>query len=213
MERESFVFYKSFAEAIEILEPEEYAEAVRAIIRYGIYGELPDIANMSSSAFMVFTLTKPQIDANNKRFENGKKGADYGKLGGRPKHKNPIGVIDENPIGVKAKTPNVNVNVNDNENIKEKDKKKSATSRAPSKPTIEEIAAYCRERGNSVDPQAFYDFYESKGWMIGKNHMKDWKAAVRTWERKEGRGKKTGFDKFKQNEYDFEALEQELIAN
>ena len=51
------------------------------------------------------------------------------------------------------------------------------------KPTVEEVAAYCKERGNTVDPHAFVDFYESKGWCIGKNKMKDWQAAVRTWER------------------------------
>ena len=49
-------------------------------------------------------------------------------------------------------------------------------------PTAEEVGAYCTERGNSVDAEAFVDFYASKGWMIGKNKMKDWKAAVRTWE-------------------------------
>ena len=52
-------------------------------------------------------------------------------------------------------------------------------------PTVEEVSAYCLERGNSVDPNSFVSFYESKGWMIGKNKMKDWKAAVRTWERHE----------------------------
>lgn len=50
------------------------------------------------------------------------------------------------------------------------------------KPTIEEIKNYCLERNNSVDAQRFFDYYESKGWMIGKNKMKDWKAAIRTWE-------------------------------
>ena len=51
------------------------------------------------------------------------------------------------------------------------------------RPSFDEVRAYCESRGNGVDPQAFLDFYDSKGWMIGKNHMKDWKAAVRTWER------------------------------
>ena len=50
-------------------------------------------------------------------------------------------------------------------------------------PTVEEVAAYCRERGNSVDAQRFVDFYTSKGWRIGKEPMRDWKACVRTWER------------------------------
>ena len=50
-------------------------------------------------------------------------------------------------------------------------------------PTVAEVQAYCQERQNGVDPERFVDFYESKGWMIGKNRMKSWKAAVRTWER------------------------------
>lgn len=53
------------------------------------------------------------------------------------------------------------------------------------KPTLEEIIAYCEEQGNNVDPQEFYDFYESKGWKVGREPMKDWKACVRTWERRE----------------------------
>ena len=49
-------------------------------------------------------------------------------------------------------------------------------------PSVEEVKQYCNERKNSVDPESFVDFYSSKGWMVGKNKMKDWKAAVRTWE-------------------------------
>lgn len=51
-------------------------------------------------------------------------------------------------------------------------------------PSLQEVSAYCQERNNNVDSQKFFDFYESKGWMVGKNKMKDWKAAVRTWEDK-----------------------------
>ena len=52
------------------------------------------------------------------------------------------------------------------------------------KPTIEEITNYCIERNNGINAEAFYDFYESKDWLIGKNKMKDWKACVRTWEKR-----------------------------
>jgi predicted phage replisome organizer len=51
-------------------------------------------------------------------------------------------------------------------------------------PLLEQVAAYCAERNNGIDSQMFIDFYASKGWMIGKNKMKDWKAAIRTWEQK-----------------------------
>ena len=50
-------------------------------------------------------------------------------------------------------------------------------------PTIQEVADYCLERHNTVDPEKFVSYYESNGWMVGRNKMKDWKAAVRTWER------------------------------
>ena len=52
-------------------------------------------------------------------------------------------------------------------------------------PTVDDVEAYCFERQNNVDAEQFVDFYSAKGWMLGKNKMKDWKAAVRTWERKD----------------------------
>ena len=51
------------------------------------------------------------------------------------------------------------------------------------KPTVMEIMAYCSERMNNVDAEKFFDYYESNGWMVGKNKMKDWQATVRTWEK------------------------------
>ena len=62
---------------------------------------------------------------------------------------------------------------------------KKATKRF-TPPTVEEVRAYCKERGNRVDPVAFVSFYESNGWKVGRNAMKDWRAAVRTWEQREG---------------------------
>ena len=55
------------------------------------------------------------------------------------------------------------------------------------KPTLSEIKQYCIERNNNVDAQHFFDYYESNGWRVGKNSMKNWQAAVRTWERSEYR--------------------------
>lgn len=56
------------------------------------------------------------------------------------------------------------------------------------RPSVEEVRAYCAERGNAVNAEAFVDFYESKGWKVGNSPMKDWRAAVRTWEKRDGRG-------------------------
>lgn len=80
---------------------------------------------------------------------------------------------------------NNNTNIN-NTSINNNINKKSSKRFTP--PTVEEVAAYCRERGNRVDPQRFVDFYEAKGWMIGKNKMKSWKSAVHTWENRDNCG-------------------------
>nr|DAE47108.1 MAG TPA: Replication initiator A family protein [Caudoviricetes sp.] len=77
------------------------------------------------------------------------------------------------------------------ENIKEK-----TTRFLP--PTFDDVKAYCIERKNNIDPQRFIDFYTAKNWMIGKNKMKDWRAAVRTWEQRDNQ--KGGFyEKAKQS--------------
>ena len=62
-------------------------------------------------------------------------------------------------------------------------------------PTVEDVEAYCRERGNGVDAQRFVDFYAASGWARGKTPIRDWKACVRTWERQDNMkngGKKSG---------------------
>jgi len=75
-------------------------------------------------------------------------------------------------------TDNTNININNN-NITYSNKVRFK------KPDILDIKNYCLERKNNIDAEAFIDFYDSKDWKIGKNKMKDWKAAIRTWERRE----------------------------
>ena len=86
---------------------------------------------------------------------------------------------------------NNNDNYNDNENKNDNDNEGESTTRTRARfspPTFEEVSEYCRERRNSVDPQRFIDFYASKGWKVGQTPMKDWKAAVRTWEQRSKSG-------------------------
>ncbi len=60
-------------------------------------------------------------------------------------------------------------------------------------PSVGDVAEYCQQRGNKIDPETFVDFYQSKGWVVGRARMKDWQAAVRTWEKRD-RGKPTIYD-------------------
>ena len=76
-----------------------------------------------------------------------------------------------------------NINIERKTNIERNIKVKEKRNFVP--PSVEEVASYCFERHNSVDPESFVNFYASKGWMVGKNKMKDWKAAVITWEKRE----------------------------
>lgn len=215
--RESMVFYRSFYEAVEDLPPEEFKSAVMAILGYGLDGKCEEVSGVSKS---ILALVKPQIDKNNKRYENSLKG-------GRKSTDNQAETKPEpnaNQVETKPKPnrnqtetkpePNDNVNVNDND-IKENTLKGVKEKRfAP--PTPENVREYCREMGYThVDADRFVDFYSAKGWMVGKNHMKDWKAATRNWERSQrqestakGTEKKsqTRFSNFEQRNYNYDEL-------
>jgi hypothetical protein len=85
-----------------------------------------------------------------------------------------------------------------------------------SPPTVEMVAEYCRERKNGVDPQHFVDFYASKGWKVGNQPMKDWKACVRTWEKRDNitpmkSDKSTGWN-YAQRSYSEDELESRTDA-
>lgn len=94
-----------------------------------------------------------------------------------------LGIADGTPDGTQTN----NVKNENNEN-------KKSSAFVP--PSIEDVKAYCQERNNRVDPQAFIDFYSSKGWFVGKNKMKDWKAAIRTWESRDKGSKTMGKQNF-----------------
>lgn len=88
--------------------------------------------------------------------------------------------------GWTEKEPQLNTKELNTKELKEKDIDKSISKKKTKNiipPKLEDVINYCNERNNRIDAQYFIDFYESKDWMIGKNKMKDWKAAIRTWER------------------------------
>ena len=95
----------------------------------------------------------------------------------------------------------VSNNIGENNNTPEKKERFKA-------PTVEEVQEYCTERGNNIDAQHFVDYYSARGWMLGKNHIKDWKACVRTWERNDSfkpqKHNEQPEKKYDQNGYDSE---------
>lgn len=176
--RKTFAFYWSFKDAIRDMSDTDKLAIYESITDFAFFGIEPD--GLSPIGSLAWKLMRPQLEASIHRYEvcieNGKKGAAFGKLGGRPRKNNPnTETPDDNP-----KENPLNYNHNDNHNENEKGGiggKRNAFSH----PSLSEVSDYIKEKNYAVDPQRFIDFYTSNGWRVGKNQMKDWKAAVRTW--------------------------------
>lgn len=223
--RESIVFYRSFYEAIKELPAEEFRNAVMAIMEYGLNDSEIDTSGVAKA---ILIMAKPQIDKNNKRYENGLRGGtkpkrNQNETNPEPNPNQTVTKVEPTPNqnGTKAEPkrtnpePNDNDNVNDNVNdIKESKEKKPRFY----PPTLEELKKYIADNKYNVDPERFIDYYTANGWTVGKNRMKDWKAAVRNWDRSQKSGgrmrqestAKTKFSNFEQRSYDYAALESAL---
>ena len=193
--KKSFVIYDNWSTLLCGLPDEEAGKLIKAICSYKLGIQDDEIDPVTAA---MFNMIKDKLDEDEesynetckRRAENGKKGAEKRWNDSKPKQKiaNAISAManDSKAWQNMADTDTDN-DTDTDKDIKEKEsKKKSADKphRSFIPPTIEEVRSYCTERRNGVDAQHFMDFYESKGWFIGKNKMKDWKAAVRTWEQR-----------------------------
>ena len=221
--RESIVFYRSFYEAIKELSAEEFRNAVMAIMEYGLNDSEIDTSGVAKA---ILIMAKPQIDKNNKRYENGLRG------GTKPKQNQNETKLESNSnqtrtklepnsnqSGTKAEPKRTNPEPNDNDNVNVNDIKESEEKKPRFyPPTLEELKKYIDDNKYNVDPERFIDYYTANGWTVGKNRMKDWKAAVRNWDRSQKPGgrmrqestAKTKFSNFEQRSYDYAALESAL---
>lgn len=196
--RDSFVLYTHMAQVFKALSNDQKAELITAIFDYEETGKLPVFHDPVVG--IAFIPIKQRLDIDAQKYLEVKEAKKRAGAAGADKrwHKmaqdssaisaNSKDSKDSRASQTMAKMPvYVNVNVNENEkDIPEKKYKRKEVRFTP--PTLDEVRAYCQERHNSVDPDQFIDFYISKGWMVGKNPMKDWKAAVRTWERQNHNG-------------------------
>ena len=179
----SFVLYHDIRGPVEMLTDEERGKLFSAILNYSEYGELP---RFTGALQMAFAFIRTDLDRDSEKWEDKRqKRAEAGRIGGiksgevRRQHEANASETKQNqaneavPVPVPAPVPV----------IEDKEGKPPRTRSVP--PTVEEVADYCLERGNSIDPQAFVDYYASANWYRGKTKITDWKACVRTWERKE----------------------------
>lgn len=175
MEREQFTFYRSFMRGIRrIRNKSNRCDAYDAIISYALDGIEPDLDSLPDSAALAFDLIRPNLDSARKKSEAGRKGGES-KTEANGKQT--------------ASKPEAN-RKQEKEQEKEQDKEQMLKENIEKKsrvvfkaPTVEEVAAYCRERKNGIDPSAFIDYYQQQKWKLSNgNPMSDWRAAVRNWE-------------------------------
>ncbi|MBQ1779550.1 MAG: hypothetical protein IIZ93_15460 [Acidaminococcaceae bacterium] len=158
------------------LSDQEVGRLFRALMSYHATGIEPELAGRESIAF---DFIKEDIDKTEKAYA--------AKCEKNRQNRLTTNVDERERTITKADERPQNKNIKEKENIKEttlKGSKEKPLARF-TPPTVEEVAAYCKERGNRVNAQRFVDFYAAKGWKIGQNPMKDWKAAVRTWEQRD----------------------------
>ena len=179
MKKAYFQYYETFETVIEKIKDIEEREWLRkVIIQYGLHGTAPESFH-TEALEIAWTVCKDLIDQQQHRREV--------NAANRAGKKSAPATTEENTAVVQPEEKPAQ------EIQPEKPKRKNFV-----KPTVEEIAEYCSERKNGIDPQAFYDFYESKGWKVGAAKMKDWRASVRTWEQRRkteqtgGRNKASG---------------------
>lgn len=204
MARKTCIIYDSWGVIIRNLETEKAGEIAKGICGYVFADELPSFEDPSLSA--IFSMMKQKLDEdgiayqekverakeNRKKYLLNKKGLDIDTTSTRSHDEvNMKSSRSHDEVSSVSVSDSVsdNVSVSDTVSVSDKDNNNIVRYRAFTPPTLAEVQDYCRERGNKVDPQHFIDFYESKGWMIGKNKMKNWKASVRTWERSENERK------------------------
>ena len=167
-----FTLYKDYYNLITILEEKEQAELLLAISKFMFEDIEPVLNDRQEKIFNSFKRALIKSKEQSKRRTKQEPNENQIETKTKP-----------NAQPIKNTSNDVIVNVYDN-NIKSNNRGMGEEERKFKKPTLDEVKEYCKERNNNVNAQTFIDFYESKGWMVGKNKMVNWKACVRTWEKK-----------------------------
>ena len=179
--------YLDWMASTDGLSAQEKGRLVDAMVLYATGEDWQD--QIKGNEKFVFNVIRGQIDRHLKKMKANK---ENGSLGGRPVK------TDEKPPktdGYDIETPenhiNTNIETNIETNTKTNTKAEGVTVRARARftpPTPDDVRAYCSENGYQVDAERFVAYYEANGWRVGRNPMRDWRAAVRTWIRNDAGG-------------------------
>ncbi len=179
-------YIKVFVDYLDAIEPLGDAERGRlftSLLEYARTGEAPQLCGNER---FLFPMMRAQIDRDTASMVGlSEARSRAGKTGAEAKQANAKFAKQNKQMPNLLSKSSYDKDKDEDED-KDKDKDESIPRvKRFTPPTLDDVSAYVRERGSNVDPQRFLDFYASKGWMVGKNPMKDWKAAVRTWEKRD----------------------------
>ena len=194
MERKQFTWYRSYYDALKELPAEEFRDIVLAVCAYALDGEEPELSGVARA---IFTLIRPTLEVGRSKAENRSRAEQTSisaeQTGNKPEQTKNKPEQTQNKRKQTGNKPEQTRNKPE-QTRKEKERENDSYCSPPPPsgpkrfvpPTLAEVQSYVAQRQSPVDPQGFIDFYASKGWMVGKTPMKDWKAACRnaeTWER------------------------------
>lgn len=210
------IFYPSLFEALkQIPDAETFRETVLAIMNFAFYGE--ETQDLSPTAKIIYVMSKPSFEANEAKKRAGRAGAEA-RWGNSTNNAAINSANSKNGTAISAinsanSTDTVTVTDTVTDTVKRENVKEKSSRFSP--PTKEEVAEYCRVQELTVNADRFVDFYASKDWYVGKNKMKDWKAACRNWHRSQekesiDKHKANAFHNFTQRNDDLDALEAKL---
>lgn len=181
MAREYVCLYHSYLKSVEPLNDAERGRLFTACLTYSMTGAEPDLRGNER---FVWPTIREQIDRDSKKY------SDFCKKQQENIRKRWDTTVYDGTSGIPDDTKHTKEKEKEKENILSSPNVEDSIVRTPARkrftpPTLAEVTAYCRERQNAVDPQRFIDYYTARGWKLNKTSMKDWKAAVRTWEGKQ----------------------------
>jgi len=181
----SLLIYHDYAEQIEALSGDECKILMIALINYSKFGQIDEL---HGAAKMAFIFIKQQIDRDAEKWEKTRNNRSNAGKRSAEMRANIQQTATDNNKGEQATTDNqqnqLNSKSNSNSNKEKNNIKKESESKPRfTKPTPQDVDEYCNTRSNGISGQHFCDYYEARGWILSNGRkMKDWKAAVRTWE-------------------------------
>ena len=178
-EIKSFTIYREIFKLIDTIKPiKKRNDFLGKIIDFYYKDIEPEFKKNSNEEAIWENIEKPIRKYKIKALNGSKGGRPKDETSKKTETKNKTKIETETETEKESTSNDVFVNVN----VINKNNKNNSKF---IKPSIEEIKEYCSKRNNSINANAFYDFYESKGWKVGNQSMKNWKACVRTWEQRE----------------------------